>query len=103
MKDRRIIKGVKRGTSFTINVDGESFTAYPGETIAAVLYAAGRRTFRKTESSNSSRGMFCGIGLCGECRMVVDGVSDVRACQRLATPGCRVETQIGVGVLKVDY
>jgi len=103
MKDRRIITGVKRGPSFTIDVDGESFTAYPGETIAAVLYAAGRRAFRKTESGDQSRGLFCGIGLCGECRMVVDGVPNVRVCQTPAVPGCRVETQLGVGVIKVDY
>jgi D-hydroxyproline dehydrogenase subunit gamma len=103
MKDRRIFKGVKRGPSFAIDVDGENLTAYPGETIASVLYAAGWRTFRKTESSNQSRGMFCGIGLCGECRMVIDGVPNVRACQTPAVPGCRVETQLCVGVLKVEY
>lgn len=103
MKGRRFSEGVKRRPSFTIEVDGESLTAYPGETIAAVLYGAGRRIFRKTEKTGSPRGIFCGIGLCGECRIVVDGVPNVRACQTPATPGCRVETQIGVGVLKVSY
>ena len=102
MTDPRVEKGVKRGRSFEIEVDGEKISAYEGETVAAALAAAGRRTFRRTIKKNHPRGMFCGIGLCYECIMVINGIPNTRACQTLATPGCRVETQEGLGRLEVE-
>lgn len=101
MVNRRVEKGVRRGRSFEIEVDGETNLAFEGETVAAALIAAGRRTLRRTTKKNHPRGMYCGIGLCYECRMVINGVPNTRACQTLATPGCRVETQNGLGRLEV--
>ncbi|MBF0280121.1 MAG: (2Fe-2S)-binding protein [SAR324 cluster bacterium] len=71
--------------------------AYEGETIAAVLIAGGRRIFNRSPKINRNRGIYCGIGLCYECVMVVDGIPNRRACRQLATPGCRVESQAGLG------
>ena len=102
MVDQRIEKGVQRGRQFEIEVDGEKIVAYEGETIAAALLAAGRRTFRRTPHKNHPRGVYCGIGLCYECMMVINGVPNTRACQTLASPGCRVETQEGLGELEVE-
>jgi aerobic-type carbon monoxide dehydrogenase small subunit (CoxS/CutS family) len=102
MADRRVEKGVKRGRQFEIEVDGEKITAYEGETVAAALIAAGRKTFRRTARNGHPRGMYCGIGLCYECMMIIDGVPNTRACQTPATPGCRVETQEGLGRLGVE-
>ena len=102
MVDRRVEKGVQRGRRFEIEVDGQKLTAYEGETIAAVLLAAGRRTFRTTPFRKHPRGVYCGIGLCYECMMIIDGVPNTRACQTLASPGCRVETQEGLGELEVE-
>lgn len=102
MAGRRVEKGVKRGRRFEIEVDGEKLVAYEGETIAAVVMAAGKRTFRHTPKKNHPRGMYCGIGLCHECLMVIDGVPNTRACQTLATPGCRVQTQEGLGNVEVE-
>ena len=93
--DRRIYQGVKRGEPFEILVDGEKIRAYQGETVGAALIAAGRRTFRRTNKQDRPRGLYCGIGLCQECRMIIDGVPDTQACRTPATPGCRVETQPG--------
>jgi sarcosine oxidase, subunit alpha len=101
MPDRRVKKGIKRGDPFEIEVDGEKITAYEGETIATVLLAAGRRTLRHTIHKKHPRGVYCGIGLCYECMMVINGVPNLRACQTLATAGCRVETQEGLGRLDV--
>ena len=97
MVNRRAGKGIKRGKSFEIEVDGEKLVAYEGETVAAVLMAAGRRTFRWTEKKKHPRGMYCGIGLCHECMMEINGVPNTKACQTPATPGCRVKTQRGLG------
>lgn len=94
--DHRFEKGVRRAKSFEIDVDGEKIVAFEGETIAAALLAAGRKTFRKTNKRRDSRGIYCGIGICYECRMIVDGRPNVLVCQTMATPNCKVRTQIGL-------
>ena len=91
--ERRVFKGVERGRSFEIQFDGEKIVAYEGETIGAALLAAGRRTLRYTNKFERPRGLYCGIGLCQECRVIINGVPNTQACQTLATPGCQVETQ----------
>jgi len=90
--DKRIYQGIERGEPFEIQVDGETVLAYEGETIGAALVAAGLKTIRHTRKQQP-RGLYCGIGLCQECRMVIDGVPNTQACQTPATPGCRVESQ----------
>lgn len=91
MPDQRIAEDVERGESFDITVDGEPIRAFPGETVAGALLAAGRYELRETKRG-SPRGVFCGIGYCFDCRMIIDGRSE-RACLALAHPGCRVITQ----------
>ena len=93
--EKRVCQGVERGQSFEIEVDGEKMVAYEGETIGAALLAAGRRTLRFTNKLEQPRGLYCGIGLCQECRMTINGIPNTQACQTLATPGCRIETQKG--------
>ncbi len=92
MIDRRVRAGVERGKCFEIEVDGERILAYEGETIAAVLLAAGKRACRNTKKKEP-RGIYCGIGICFECRMIVDGKPNTRVCQTLATPNCKTQTQ----------
>lgn len=91
--NRRVQVGVDRGKSFEIEVDGERILAYEGETIAAALLAAGKRIYRKTTKKKEPRGIYCGIGVCFECRMIVDGKPNTRVCQTLATPNCKVQSQ----------
>ena len=78
--------------TFFIEVDGKALPARKGQTIAEVLLANDIRIFRRTRT-NSPRGIFCGMGACFECRMIVDGKPNVRACMSLATPDCRVMAQ----------
>jgi predicted molibdopterin-dependent oxidoreductase YjgC len=94
---RRVISGVTRGAPFRFTVDGESVDAYPGETIATALLAASRRIARRTVHRGAPRGVFCAIGVCHDCRMVVDGEANVRACLAPARAGMVVETQWGFG------
>ena len=89
---KRVSKGVERGEPFEIEVDGEKIVAYEGETVGAALLAAGQRTLRYTNKLERPRGLYCGIGLCQECRITINGVPNAQACQTLVTPGCRVET-----------
>ena len=95
MKNLRAEKGIRRGAPFEIEVDGERLLAHEGETVAAALTAAGRLVTGYTRKKHEPRGVCCGIGLCYSCVMIIDGIPNTRACQSLATPGCRVETQHG--------
>lgn len=91
----RDMETVARGEPFTIDVDGIAFSAFEGETVAAVMLAVGRRTLRRTARFEMPRGVYCGMGTCFDCLMVVDGMPNVRACQTPARPGMKVETQTG--------
>ena len=91
--DKRIYQGAERGEPFEILVDGEKVLAYEGETVGAALVAAGHRKLRYTNKYKQPRGIFCGIGLCQECRMIINGVPNTQACQTPATPGCRIESR----------
>jgi hypothetical protein len=92
MPDLRIAEDVERGEGFDIIVDGERVRAFPGETVAGALLAAGKYALRETRRG-SPRGVFCGIGYCYDCRMIIDGRPNVRACLTLAHPSCHVITQ----------
>jgi thioredoxin reductase len=59
--------------------DGVRLEGRRGETLAAALTAAGIREFRITRQGEA-RGLFCGMGVCQECLVEVDGVSNQRAC-----------------------
>ena len=78
-----------------ITVDGEPHDVPEGRTIAAVLIAAGRSSWRTTRNGGRPRGVFCGIGVCFDCLVVVNGVPDVRACRRVPVDGDVVRTQHG--------
>ncbi|MEU8638082.1 (2Fe-2S)-binding protein [Amycolatopsis sp. NPDC048633] len=75
-----------------ITVDGEPLSGTAGQTVAGVLLAAGRMSWRTTRSG-APRGVFCGIGACFDCVVTVNGVPDVRACRRRAMDGDEIRTQ----------
>ena len=94
---RRVTEGVARGAPFRFILDGEPVEAHPGETIATALLAADRRTARRTAHRGAPRGVFCAIGVCHDCRMIVDGEANVRTCLVAVRAGMVVETQRGFG------
>jgi predicted molibdopterin-dependent oxidoreductase YjgC len=81
----------------TFEFDGLALPQRRGMTVAAALWASGRRTWRITARGQMPRGYYCGDGFCYDCLVVVDGQSNVRACQTPAEPGMRVATQVGFG------
>jgi sarcosine oxidase subunit alpha len=101
-EDLRIREGVDRGDPFTIEVDGEAVRAYAGETIATALLAAGKRVLQVSPKLREPRGLFCGMGVCYGCRMIINGQPNVRACVTLAEPGCHVRTQEGLAAWKEE-
>ncbi|MDO4552431.1 MAG: (2Fe-2S)-binding protein [Bacillota bacterium] len=81
----------------TITVDGKELQAKEGEPILAALVANGIMINRYTVKRNEPRGLFCGIGQCTDCAMVVNGKPNVRTCVTQVKAGMVIETQRGVG------
>ncbi len=73
-----------------LSVDGEPLRAPAGQSIAAALLASGRAALRPSPSG-TPRGVYCGIGVCQECRVQADG-RVVRACIEPVRAGMRVTT-----------
>lgn len=78
-----------------IVVDGESWPAQAGQTVAGALIAGGRLAWRRTRSQGRPRGAFCGIGACFDCLATIDDRTDQRACLVPVRPGLRVQTDPG--------
>ena len=75
--------------------DGSPVTARPGQLLAAALTAAGfRRLGERAEGTPC--GMFCGMGICQDCLVTVDGTPDRRACMTMAAAGMVVTTRVAV-------
>jgi predicted molibdopterin-dependent oxidoreductase YjgC len=89
--------GIERGPVLTLVVDGEPVTAHEGETVAAVLIARDGMMTRET-AGGAPRGVFCGMGACFDCLLVVDGIPNTRACMTLAADGMRIDRQHGAGL-----
>jgi predicted molibdopterin-dependent oxidoreductase YjgC len=83
--------------SFQVTFDGRTLNALPGQTVAAVLWSAGIFAWRTTRVEGQSRGVFCGIGVCFDCLVTVNGVPNQRACLVSARPGDVITTQRGDG------
>jgi NADH dehydrogenase/NADH:ubiquinone oxidoreductase subunit G len=88
----RIGPAADRGAAVTIWIDGQPTEAYAGETVAAALLASGKRVFRLTDKSRAPRGLYCGMGVCFDCLVTVDGEALVRACVTPVRAGMMIET-----------
>ena len=95
--DHPILGPMKTVKQVEITIDGKTIVALEGETIAAALSANNIRVFRRTARFKTSRKMFCGIGQCTDCTMIVDGKPNVRTCVTRVKAGMSVRTQIGRG------
>lgn len=88
----RLDINVHRGKPVRVRLDNEWVTAYEGETVATALLATGRRVFRHTPEGHP-RGVFCGIGLCYDCLVTIDGGENMRACVTPVRDGMEVRTR----------
>lgn len=77
--------------------DGEQMRAEDGQTIAAALMAEGITSWRITRFGGSPRGILCGIGVCYDCLLTLNGEPNVRACVTQVQSGDDVRRQDGVG------
>jgi len=82
----------------TLSYEGDAVPIRPGQSVAAALTAAGIREFRETPSG-ARRGMFCGMGVCQECLVEIDGMPNLRACMTKAAAGQVVRRQAALATL----
>jgi predicted molibdopterin-dependent oxidoreductase YjgC len=69
-----LLPEIQRGMKVKINVDGNPVDAYEGETVA------------------QPRGIYCGMGICYECLVTINGVHAQRACVTPVMDGMQIET-----------
>ena len=77
--------------------DGKPMEGLEGEPIAVALKENGVMIHRYTTKQHKPRGVFCAIGRCTDCVMVVDGKPNTRTCITPLREGMVVQTQYGVG------
>ncbi len=75
----------------TIRVNGHPTTVPRGTSVAAAIAAAGEQAFRKSVTGQL-RGPVCGMGICGECCVTIDGAAHQRSCVIRCAEGMEVTT-----------
>lgn len=91
-----ILGDTQETKTVTFTYDGRTLEGKEGEPIAAALRVAGVMAHRYTQKTHEPRGVFCAIGRCTDCVMIVDGKPNVRTCITPLEEGMAVETQYGV-------
>ncbi len=92
-----ILRDAPDRQTVTIYYEGRPIEAYMGEPIASALMASGIRVFRNTIGRHEPRGVFCAIGRCTDCMMIVNGQPNVRTCVTPVEDGMSLEFQHGSG------
>ena len=78
---------------FTYN--DQKITAVAGQSVGAALLAVNIRSLRLSRFDQNKRGIFCGIGVCFDCLVVINGIANQRACIIEVKNGMNVQTQVG--------
>ncbi len=74
----------------TVTVNGAPIVVPSGATVAVAMAIAGHAC--RTSVSGESRGPLCGMGICFECRVVINGIPHRLGCQILCEQGMDVRT-----------
>ena len=86
----------------TIFYNGQPVEALEGEPIAAALINAGITAFRTTQKRGEPRGIFCAIGRCTDCMMVVDGHPNTTPASPRSGTACMWRPSTGSRRQKTD-
>jgi predicted molibdopterin-dependent oxidoreductase YjgC len=74
-----------------IRVNGNPVTVPAGTIVAAAIASAGTTRFRRSVIGQP-RSPLCGMGICMECRVTINGRTQCRSCQTLCEEGMEVRT-----------
>lgn len=79
--------------SIEISFEGTPIAARAGESVAAALAAHGILSLRTTRDG-AERGLFCGMGVCQDCLVEIDGKPEQRACMTKVDRPLQVRRQV---------
>lgn len=91
-----VLEEFKKGKEVTFYYNGEKLTGCEGEPISVALKANNVMTHRYTSKKSHPRGVFCAIGRCTDCVMIVNNKPNVRTCVTPLEKDMKIETQYGV-------
>jgi len=91
----RRIATIDRRERITLRVNQREIEAYRGESVLAALLAAGFWILRRSTARGECRGPLCGMGVCYDCLVTIDGRPHQRACQVEVAPGMEVTVAAG--------
>lgn len=82
--------------AITLSIDGQRFSVEQGVSVAAAIALAaeqtGQRGITRQSVSAQPRAPLCGMGVCQECRVTIDGRQHQLACQTLCADDMDVRT-----------
>jgi len=73
-------------------VNGRKIGVPQGITVAAAMAMADELVTRRSVTGEP-RGALCGMGICFECRLTINGRPHYRACQTEALDGMEIQTE----------
>jgi D-hydroxyproline dehydrogenase subunit gamma len=74
-----------------LRVNGKTVSVSPGTIVAAAVAQAGQSRFRRSVQGEA-RGPLCGMGICMECRVTINGQAHARSCQTVCQEAMEVRT-----------
>lgn len=82
------------GQTTKVTFEGREIRCRSGVSLAAALTEAGELILREA-GDGDPRGLYCGMGVCQECRLSVNGRHGTRACMTVVTESLQVTRQAG--------
>jgi len=76
--------------AIVLTVNGTSVTVARGTTVAAAMMLSGSACRKSVKGE--PRSALCGMGICFECRVLINGRPHCRSCQVFCEPGMDVRT-----------
>jgi D-hydroxyproline dehydrogenase subunit gamma len=77
-------------SNITLTVNGAPVVVPQGATVAVAMAIAGAPC--RTSVSGEPRGPLCGMGICFECRVTINGIAHCRSCQTACAPEMKIST-----------
>jgi sarcosine oxidase subunit alpha len=74
-----------------LKINGTPLRVPSGTVLAAAIAQSGITTFRRSVT-HQPRGPLCGMGICMECRVTINGIPQCRSCQTVCEEGMDVLT-----------
>lgn len=91
----RLQNRVVRPVQIRIYINNREALAYPGETVATALLAAGVSVFRRSHGK-AAHAPVCNMGVCFECLITIDGCRSIRSCMTRVSENMHIEVPANV-------